>query len=273
MTRDFSRQSFLGAESDLIFGSVKVGIVGLCGGGSHAAQQLAHLGVLNYVAADPQKIDESNLNRCVGATANDVKFGAFKVDIAERIIKGINPIARVACVRDNWQNHQMLLRDCAVIFGCVDSIGEREQLDRFCRRFLIHYVDIGMDVVRFRNSHRIVGQVAVPSPGGPCLRCMAIVVEDDLQEEAVRYGDAGPRPQVVWANGVLASTAIGLFVQLMTPWHPNNGEGVYFEYNGNDNVLSPSPRIEYARVNPCKHFPTLELGDPFFRVDRLVKGD
>ena len=122
---------------------------------------------MDYVVADPQKIDETNLNRCVGAIAKDVKDGAFKADIAQRVIKSINPSARVACVRDKWQNCQMLLRDCAVLFGCVDSIVEREQLDRFCRRFLVHYIDIGMDVVRFGNSHRIVGQVAISSAGGP----------------------------------------------------------------------------------------------------------
>ena len=36
------------------------------------------------------------------------------------------------------------------------------------------------------------------------MRCMAIVTEEYLKEEAGRYGDAGPRPQVVWPNGVLA---------------------------------------------------------------------
>lgn len=271
MTRDLSRQSFLGAESDLTLASVKVGVIGLCGGGSHIVQQLAHLGIMDCVVADPQKIDELNLNRCVGAIAKDVMDGAFKVDIAERVMKSINPSARVARVRDRWQNCQILLRDCAVIFGCVNSIIEREQLDRFCRRFLVHYIDIGMDVVRFGNSHRIVGQVAVSSPGGPCMRCMAIVTEEHLKEEAERYGDAGPRPQVVWPNGVLASTAIGLFVQLITPWHLHNADAAYVEYNGNDNTLAPSPRIEYARTSSCTHFPNFKLGDPFFRLDESSK--
>jgi molybdopterin/thiamine biosynthesis adenylyltransferase len=272
MTRDLSRQSFLGKESDLVFEAVKVGIIGACGGGSHIIQQLSHLGVLNYVVVDPQRIDESNLNRCVGATSEDVKDQIYKVDIGRRAIISVNPTARVVCLRDKWQSHQMLLRDCAVIFGCVDSIVEREQLDRFCRRFLIHYIDIGMDVVKFGNSHRIVGQVVVSSPAGPCMRCMAIVSENNLKEEAERYCDAGPRPQVVWANGLLASTAIGLFVQLMTPWHPNSTDTAYFEYNGNDNTLSSSPRAEYARASSCTHFPSVEVGDPFFRLDELLGG-
>jgi molybdopterin-synthase adenylyltransferase len=267
MTRDLSRQSFLGDDSAIILASVKVGVIGLCGGGSHVVQQLAHMGVLNFVIADPQTIDDSNLNRCVGATAQDVKDCAFKTDIAGRTIKNINPDAEIVRVRDNWQSHQISLRDCAVIFGCVDSIIEREQIDRFCRRFLIHYIDIGMDVVRLGNSHRIVGQVAVSSPGCPCLRCMAIISEDHLRDEANHYGDAGPR------HGLLASTAISLFVQLVTPWHPNSTETAYCEYNGNDNILSPSPRTEYVRASPCMHFRNQDLGDPFFRLDSITQLD
>jgi molybdopterin-synthase adenylyltransferase len=98
---------------------------------------------------------------------------------------------------------------------------------------------------------------------------MAIVSEKNLKEEAEQYGDAGPQPQVVWPNGVLASTAVGLFVQLMTPWHPHSTSTCYFEYNGNDNTLSPSPRLEYAKASSCSHFPTFDLGDPFFNVESL----
>jgi molybdopterin/thiamine biosynthesis adenylyltransferase len=268
MTRDLSRQSFLGDDSNHIISSVRVGVVGLCGGGSHIVQQLAHLGVLDCVLVDPQRIEESNLNRCVGATAEDVKTDKFKAETAERVVKNINPTACVVSIKDKWQNCQMLLRDCAVIFGCVDSISEREQLDRFCRRYLIHY--IGMSVVSARNFYRIVGQVAVSSPQGPCLRCMAIVSEKNLKQEAQQYGDAGPQPQVVWSNGILASTAIGLFVQLITPWHPNSISTAYFEYNGNGNTLSPSPRLEYVKASSCSHFPTFDLGDPFFDLEEIL---
>jgi molybdopterin-synthase adenylyltransferase len=270
MRRDFSRQSFLGEDSERIFSSAKVGVVGVCGGGSHVVQQLAHLGVLHYTFADPQRVDESNLNRFVGATATDVREQKLKIEIAERIIKGVNPNALVTAVADKWQNCQEQFRDCTVIFGCVDSIVEREQLDRFCRRYLIHYIDIGMSVVRVGNAQQIVGQVAVSSPGGPCLRCMGIVSEKSLAEETARYGVAGPQPQVVWSNGLLASTAIGLFVQLLTPWHNYSTDTAYLEYNGNANTLSTSPRLDYAKLSACLHFPDFNLGDPFFRLEEVI---
>ena len=103
MKRDFSRQSFLPAHIEATLASIKVGIVGLCGGGSHIVQQLAHAGVLNFTVVDPDQIDASNLNRLVGATEQDVVLKSFKADIAKRVISNISPHAHVNCISDKWQ--------------------------------------------------------------------------------------------------------------------------------------------------------------------------
>jgi len=42
---DFSRQNFLGPRAQDILVNTRAAIVGLGGGGSHIAQQLAHIGV------------------------------------------------------------------------------------------------------------------------------------------------------------------------------------------------------------------------------------
>lgn len=267
MTEDPSRQAFLGAHSERSFALCKVGIVGLSGGGSHVVQQLAHVGILNYVLIDPKKMAAKHLHRLVGGTDADVKKQIPKTKIAERAIQGIRPTAKVEAIAENWQNAQLSLRDCTVIFGCVDSYIEREQLDRFCRRFLIPYIDIGMDVLKFGDSYQIVGQVALSAPGHPCLRCMAIVTDKNLEDDAAQYGAAGSKPQVVWPNGVLASSAVGLFVQLLTPWHKSIGGSEYLEYNGNSPTFRRSPRMEYVTTQSCAHFPALALGDPFFHLE------
>ena len=77
----------------------------------------------------------------------------------------------------------------------------------------MHYIDIGMDV-HGEKPPVIGGQVVLSSPGRLCMRCMGLLTEAKLAEEAARYGKAGSRPQVVWPNGVLASTAVGLGVEL-----------------------------------------------------------
>jgi hypothetical protein len=81
-----------------------------------------------------------------------------------------------------------------------------------CRRYLMHYIDIGMDV--HGEKPPVIGGQIVLSPGRLCMRRMGLLTEAKLAEEAARYGKEGSRPQVVWPNGVLASIAVGLGVEL-----------------------------------------------------------
>ena len=268
MSDRLASQSFLGPESGAILAAIEVGVVGLGGGGSHVVQQLAHLGVGNFVPVDDDIIEERNLNRLVGGTADDVRAddvraGASKTAIAERVIRGVNPAARVTSCQMKWQEAAKTLRRCDVIFGCVDSYRERDELERFARRFLIPYIDIGMDVHGAPGKFSISGQTVLSSPGGPCLWCLGILTQERIAEEAGRYGKAGSRPQVVWANGVLASLAVGLFVQLICPWHGTAQLTACCEFDGNHHRVETS-RLDHARDIRCNHFKADELGDAFF---------
>lgn len=259
----FSSQSFLGDHSEAVLADVHVGIVGLSGGGSHIVQQLAHLGVSNFTVIDHDRIELKNLNRLVGATAADVAQNALKTDIARRVIHGVNPQAQVACCPSLWQQALPQLRACDIVFGCVDSFKERNELERFCRRFLIHYIDVGMDIHPGLKGFSMGGQVVLSSPGGPCLRCLGILTDARLSEEARRYGQQVSAPQVVWPNGVLASLAVGLFVQLVCPWHDAPVATYCAEFDGNRHLVEGS-RMAYADQLRCQHFPENEVGDQFF---------
>jgi hypothetical protein len=248
----------------------------LGGGGSHLVQQAAHLGVGGYVLADHDHIDDTNTNRLVGGTLTDVENEEPKISIAVRTIRGLQPNARIVRVQDSWHTATEALRSCDVIIGAVDSFKEREQLERFARRYLIPYIDIGMDVnPRKTGGYLISGQVILSSPGGPCLRCCHFVTDERLALEANQYGAAGGRPQVVWPNGILASTAIGLFTQLLTPWFPNPPSFMYLEYDGNKGVVSPSAWVENLKGQPCQHHLADETGDPLFDIRTILssRGD
>lgn len=256
-------QSFLGPKSDAILAACEVGVVGLSGGGSHVVQQLAHVGVGKFVPVDDDVIERKNLNRLVGGTAEDVKARRAKTEIAERVIKNVNPAAQVTPCRMKWQQAVKTLCRCDVIFGCVDSYRERDELECFARRFLIPYIDVGMDVHDVSDGFSIGGQVVLSSPGGPCLRCLGILTKDRLEREAGQYGKAGSRPQVVWPNGVLASLAVGLFAQLVCPWHGAGQLSACCEFDGNRHLVE-SKRLDNAGDLRCRHFRDDEVGDAFF---------
>src|SRR5208282_3603331 len=89
-----------------------------------------------------------------------------------------------------------------------------------------------MDVHQMSGEFFIGGQVALSMPEGPCLRCMGIIDDRALGLEAQQYGAAGGRPQVVWQNGLLASLAVGFFVQLVSPWHKGLNLPLLLEFDG-----------------------------------------
>jgi hypothetical protein len=260
------RQSFLGENSGPVLRNSRVAIIGLGGGGSHIAQQLAHLGVGEFILIDPDLVEDTNLNRLVGATQQDVDEGTGKTSVSARAVLGVNPGAKVRIETTQWQTCAVALRSYDVIFGCVDSIGERAQLETAARRYLIPYIDIGMDVHKVDEGFFVGGQVAVSIPGGPCLRCMGIVNEGALKLEAERYGAAGGRPQVIWPNGVLASLAVGFFVHLTTPWCKPRELPILIEFDGNSQTVVPSTKLRYLDMDRCRHFATLaDVGDPFWK--------
>src|SRR6266851_8464578 len=92
---NLDRQSFLGRNSSSVLDGTRVAIVGVGGGGSHIAQQLGHLGVGEFVLIDPDVVEDTNLNRLVGATQRDVSKGTAKASVAARVVASVNPCARI----------------------------------------------------------------------------------------------------------------------------------------------------------------------------------
>ncbi len=265
----YSRQSFLGPESEEQLGTVRIGLLGFGGGGSHVGQQLAHLGAESVRVADGDRIDDSNLNRLVGATAGDVRAKRLKVDIARRIVSAVNQQADVITHDGPWQERADLFRSCDILVGCVDSFKQRQEAEVLARRFAIPYIDIGMDVHQVDDDPpRIGGQLILSMPGGPCMTCFGFLTPEKLASEAARYGDAGGRPQVVWPNGVLASSAVGVIVDLVTGWTRMRDRIVYLSYDGNLGTLTDHVRLRHLRWSSCPHFPEGAVGMPRFTPAR-----
>lgn len=254
----FDRQSFLGMNSQFLFENIRVGIIGYGGGGSHIGQQLAHIGVRNITVFDDDVVEATNLNRLIGSVFADVKNAVLKIKVASRIIKKILPKANVITVNSKWQHTPNLLQSCDVVFGCIDSYTERQQLEAECRRFLIPLIDIGMDVHK-DEGYTMSGQVILSMPGSTCMSCYGYLTEDKLAKEAGKYGNIGGRPQVVWPNGVLASTAVGVFVDLITGWTNEKDENVYLSYDGNSGKIVDHIRKRFS-PKCCEHYPLSEVG-------------
>lgn len=260
----YSRQSFLGLGADERIGRCVVGVVGLGGGGSHIVQQLAHIGFKRYVLYDGDTVEESNLNRLVGGRTADVIAKTPKLHIATMMVLGLQPDADIEGFAGRWQDNPEPLRSCNLIFGCVDTYAGRDELERCARRYLVNYIDIGMDVRQIGDSAPVIGgQVILSMPGSLCMHCMGFLTEEKLAIEGTRYGDSGGRPQVVWPNGVLASTAVGIGVDLITDWSSYTRGYIYLGYDGNRGTVTPHWRTRNLKdVTACSHYPPEQVGNP-----------
>ena len=143
----------------------------------------------------------------------------------------------------------------------MDSYKGLKELEIACRRYLMHYIDVGMDV-HGKERPVIGGQVILSSPGQLCMRCMGFLTDEMLAAEAALYGNAGSRPQVVWPNGVLASTAVGLAVELVTGWTRRPLSHAYLVYNGNGATVTESVTLLNLNITTCPHFSDDDVGDP-----------
>ena len=260
MSERYQRQNFLGPDSQSAIERTIIGLIGLGGGGSHIVQQLAHIGFKNYVLYDDDFVTETNLNRLIGARSLDVPASTSKLHLAKMMILGLQPDARISGFSCRWQDLPEPLRRCHIVFGCIDTYRGRLEIEQQCRRYLAHYIDIGMDV---HGGPTIGGQVILSSPGGPCMKCTGFITEENLVKEATTYGDVGGRPQVVWPNGILASTAVGLAVDLVTGWSGIPKTYFYRVYDGRHNTLVEP--IQSLIPTSCTHYDAKQIGDPILR--------
>lgn len=260
MAERYQRQSFLGLDSQAEIESTVIGVIGLGGGGSHIVQQLAHIGFKHFVLYDDDIVTETNMNRLIGARSIDVSATTTKLHLAKTMILGLQPDANINGFPCRWQESPDMLKRCHIIFGCIETYLGRLEIEQHCRRYLAHYIDIGMDV---HGGPTIGGQIILSSPGGPCMKCIGFITDENLTKEGTAYDKAGGRPQVVWPNGVLASTAVGIAVDLVTGWSRLPKTSYYRVYDGRKNTLEIPVHTKTPII--CPHYDSEQIGDPILR--------
>lgn len=254
MSQQTSRQSFLGEYSQSILQETPVAVIGASGGGSPLCQQLAHIGFGNVHIIDPAVVREHHRHRMIGVSSLAIADRWPKVRVTKLLMDTINPAGQVRAHPVAWQEVHEVLRDLKLVFTCVDGYQVRDEVERYLRSYGVPMIDVGMDVHDFGGNHQICGQVILSQPGGHCLRCFGYITEELLKKEVGNYGAAGSRAQVSWPNSILASTAIGMAMAMLLPWHPNLKPEPYLQYDGNLMQIRPSSRLAFLKGIVCPHY-------------------
>jgi len=217
-------------------GSLRVGIVGLGGTGSLAAEWLAHMGVRDFLLVDPDRLEASNLSRVTGSRPDDVAQDPTleKVASAERMIRAIAPRARIETRAGDVVRCDALRRvaTCDVVLSCTDSHASRAVLNVLAYQYAIPLLDVGTLLRGDRGA--VTGawiDVRRAGPGTACLRCQDAIdssrVTDELLSPAERQqmqafgyvpGTPMPAPSVLPLNALGVSLLCLRVLDLLVPW-------------------------------------------------------
>jgi hypothetical protein len=205
---------------------LRVVIVGLGGTGSVVAQQLAHLGINDFLLIDPQLVDGTNLNRVIGATHDDVDK-TLKVDVAARVIQTIRPGARITKIAQDVLAPGVGLQVAAsdFVFCCTDSHGSRHLLNQIAYQYLMPTIDMGVSITpdAALANLQLWAHIRLLAPGQACLHCTSSLDADqvrrDLMTEPERrrdpYFNKGvqvTQPAVIPLTSMAASVATTMFL-------------------------------------------------------------
>lgn len=161
-----------GAETQLIIGSKKVGILG-CGAVTGAiAENLARAGILNFVLIDDKYFQQSNLSRHIFARASDI--GKPKAEVLAKYLTRIDSRINVSIFKEkllpNSDLSKWLTDDInLVINGCDEPyIGHTSlKLGRY-----LHARNIPMYVMGGFDAHLMSSGELVFPPKTPCIDCI-----------------------------------------------------------------------------------------------------
>jgi len=230
--RDNRQILALGKSGQVQISDTSVAIIGLGGIGSHVTQQLAYLGVRDFVLVDYDCMQIENLNRIVGAFPSDI--GKPKVEIAAKIIKSIagHEKVRIVHLQKELRREDVLdhIKSCDVIFGCIDNDGARLILNELAISYMIPYIDSAFGIHAEKCVIREAGgRVVLVIPDGPCLLCCKDIDiseasyflsprEEQIFNEKRGYvsGVNIPSPSIISLDGIVASIAVTEFISLIT---------------------------------------------------------
>lgn len=228
------RQSLLlGERGQDILRNTKVGVVGVGGVGSLLVEYLGRLGVGYVVVADPDRIEETNFSRIVGAQIRDYRpwwrwrKRTRKVDIAERVFIEANRFGRFEKIFSDFRRLEVVDRfiDCDYLFLAADLMSARLVFNQVVHQYLIPSAVIGAKAVVEKatgNIERAFSIVRFVTPGTGCLWCNGYISQTGLALEAASEGERRAQryvddplvgsPSVITMNAVGASIAANGFL-------------------------------------------------------------
>ena len=224
---------------------LRIAVVGCSGTGSPVIEQLVRLGVGELVLVDPDRVEERNLNRILGATAEDAAHDRLKVDVIERNIDRVGLGTKVRKFATNLQDPEALRAVAAsdLVIGCMDGLSGRHLLARLARYYILPYIDVGVKLEALKDGtiNQVAGSVHYLQPTGLDFIDRGVFSLADLEAEDLWRTDPDEyrerrargyirgvqigRPAVISVNMYFASLAVNEVLARLHPFRMDSNDG------------------------------------------------
>lgn len=177
-----------GEDAQRTIASLRVGIVGAGSVGSQIIESLSRTGFGELVILDFDAVEDHNLDRILNATKLDARRGRAKAEVAATAARrhSTNPRFLASWSLNSAVEEEGLarLKDCDLIFSCVDRPAGRAALNALAYAHLIPVVDGGVLVdpgkARMRGAE---WRAHVAGPGRRCLECLGQFDAGEVQAD------------------------------------------------------------------------------------------
>lgn len=234
-----------GEGTTILLRGLRIAVVGCSGTGSVVIEQLVRLGVGELILIDPDHVEEKNLNRILGTTAEDARKQSLKVEVIADHIKQIGLGTRVytfpAVLQHPDAEKSVAASD--LVIGCMDGFSGRHLLSRIARYYVLPYVDVGVKIEALEDGtiNQVAGSIHYLKPDGldfldrGVFTAEALAAEDLLGTDPKEYAERRKRgyiqgvqverPAVISVNMLFAALAVNEVLARLHPFRmDSNGE-------------------------------------------------
>ena len=173
-----------------ILKQLKIGVVGCSGTGSIVIELLARNCIGELVIVDPDIIEQKNLNRVLNATLSDAKRLCSKVGVLKKAIQELGMGTKVSDYQSTTSDKEVIsaLKNCDILFGCVDSAIGRYHLDCISSAYIIPYFDVGVriDADKEGGVSQAIMTAHYIEPGQSNLLSRGAYTSEQVREESLK---------------------------------------------------------------------------------------
>ena len=225
--------------------NIHIGVVGCGGTGSAVIEELTRLGVGKLTLIDNDTLDKTNLTRVHESKIEYV--GMPKVQMMKSVVESIGLGTEVIVFNEKLDNMNtaMKLKDCDIIFSCLDFTHfTRAIINRLSIFYYIPIIDTGIKFYSINGKIvDILGRIDMVTPNVNCLYCRKelnpkmIAAETMSQEEYLKLKKEGYAPelpndkvQAMPYNTLIGTYAITEMLQLLTNFKGINNYHTIFRF-------------------------------------------